>query len=349
MTLPVETEQRDDETGVKRKKHTGRTVIIVMAIIVLIAAVLSGSYIANLAGSFNSKTEKIESAFPEESTRPQKSEVTSGPPAKNILLMGSDSRGAAPDSQTAAPSDQRSDVLMLVHIPSDRKNVYSISLMRDLWVSIPGHGEAKINAALALGGVPLVVQTVESILSQRIDHVASLDFEGFKGLTEALGGVEVNSNVAFSTGPFSYVAGTNTLSGDKALAFVRERYAFPDGDYQRVRNQQAFIKGVLAKTINADTLSNPVTVSNLVNVFSPFVAVDKSLDAAALGSLAVELKDVRPQNMTMFTLPTGGIGTSVDGQSIVFSDKTAVQEVSKALTEDKLSDYIAAKNLQNGN
>lgn len=349
MTLPVETEPRDDETGVKRKKHTGRTVIIVVAVIVLIAAVLSGSYIANLAGSFNSKTEKIESAFPEESTRPEKSVVTSGPPAKNILLMGSDSRGAAPASQTAAPSDQRSDVLMLVHIPSDRKNVYSISLMRDLWVSIPGHGEAKINAALALGGVPLVVQTVESLLNQRIDHVVSLDFEGFKGLTEALGGVEVNSNVAFSTGPFSYAAGTNTLSGDNALAFVRERYAFPDGDYQRVRNQQAFIKGVLAKTINAETLSSPVTVSNLVNAFSPFVAVDKSLDAASLGSLAVELKDVRPQNMTMFTLPTGGIGTSVDGQSIVLIDKTAVQEISKALTEDKISDYIAANNLQNGN
>ena len=71
---------------------------------------------------------------------------------------------------------------MLVHIPADRSRIYSISPMRDLWINIPDHGEAKINAALAYGGVPLVVQTVESLLQQRIDQVVSIDFVGFKAL-----------------------------------------------------------------------------------------------------------------------------------------------------------------------
>lgn len=354
MTLPIEAEQQATEKGPRRQKERknrkGRAVLIVVAAMVLVAAVVAGGYIVNLAHSFDSKSEKIQSAFPEESTRPQKMEVKSGPPAKNILLMGSDSRGQNEvDAERGTPSDQRSDVMMLVHIPADRKNVYSISLMRDLWVTIPGHGEAKLNAALALGGVPLVVQTVESIFNQRIDHVATINFDGFKGLTEALGGVPVTSNIAFSAGPYSYAAGPNMLSGANALAFVRERYAFADGDYQRVRNQQAFIKGVIAKTINAETLSNPITINNLVNVFSPFVAVDKTLDAGALGSLAVELQAIRPQDMAMFTLPTRGTGTSADGQSIVLTDPDAIQKISAALAEDKLGDYIAANNFLNGN
>lgn len=352
--LPVAADQPATEQGQRPQKERtsrkGRTVLLGVAAMVLVAAIAAGGYVINLANSFDSKTEKIETAFPEESTRPQKADVQSGPPAKNILLMGSDSRGvSAVDAERGTPSDQRSDVMMLVHIPADRKNVYSVSLMRDLWVTIPGHGEAKLNAALALGGVPLVVQTVESIFNQRIDHVATINFEGFKGLTEALDGVPVTSNVAFSTGQYSYAAGPNMLSGEKALAFVRERYAFADGDYQRVRNQQAFIKGVIAKTINAETLSNPVTINNLVNVFSPFVAVDKTLDAGAIGSLAVELKGVRPQDMAMFTLPTRGTGTSADGQSIVITDPNAIQKISAALAEDKLGDYIAANNFQNGN
>lgn len=352
--LPITSDHPATERGQRREKERasrrGLILLLGVAAMIIIAATVAGGYVINLANSFDSKSEKIETAFPEESTRPEKGDVQSGRSAKNILLMGSDSRGVSEvDAEKGTPSDQRSDVMMLVHIPADRKNVYSVSLMRDLWVTIPGHGEAKLNAALALGGVPMVVQTVESIFNQRIDHVATINFEGFKGLTEALGGIPVTSSVAFSAGHYSYDAGPNILSGEKALAFVRERYAFPDGDYQRVRNQQAFIKGVIAKTINAETLSNPVMINNLVNVFSPFVAVDKTLDAGAIGSLAVELKDVRPQDMAMFTLPTRGTGTSADGQSIVITDADAIQRISIALAEDRLGDYIATNNFQNGN
>ena len=72
-----------------------------------------------------------------------------------------------------------------------------MSIMRDNWVPIDGHGYNKINAALAFGGVPLMVSTVENFIDTRIDHVAVIDFEGFKGLTDALGGVTVSSPVAF--------------------------------------------------------------------------------------------------------------------------------------------------------
>ena len=94
-------------------------------------------------------------------------------------------------------------------------------------------------AALAFGGVPLMVQTVESLLGQRLDHVVFMDFEGFKGLTDAVGGVTIDVKVPFTAGQTSDIhfnAGPQTMNGDQALAFVRERYAFADGDYQRVRD-----------------------------------------------------------------------------------------------------------------
>ncbi len=355
MSLLFGTETATPQSGKNgiRQRAKVRNVLIGVASLVLIATIVAGTYLFNLSQTYNSNIGTIESAFPEESTRPQKTAPANGASAVNILIMGSDNRGAAPiDAANETATDQRADTLMLLHIPADRKNVYGISLMRDLWVDVPGHGEAKINAALALGGVPLMVQSVESIFGQRIDHVAMVDFAGFKGLTDALGGVDVNVSAPFTSSGESqavFTRGVNTLNGEQALAFVRERYAFADGDYQRVRNQQAFLKGVITKTINADTVSDPVKINNLVTAISPFVSVDKGLDAATVGGIAIELKGIRPQNMVMFTLPTLGIGTSADGQSIVLPHPEAIDSISTALTNQTLGAYVAANKYQNGN
>ncbi|MDQ0677293.1 LCP family protein required for cell wall assembly [Arthrobacter pascens] len=358
MTLPPDAQEQTPDAGllhgkVGRKK--GRSVLIGFAALVVAAGLVGGGYLFNLAQTFNSETTKIESAFPEESTRPQKTEPVNGTPAMNILVMGSDTRGSSElDVDTQAATDQRADTLMLVHIPADRKNVFAVSLMRDLWVDIPGKGESKINAALALGGVPLMVQTVESLFQQRIDHVAMVDFEGFKGLTDALGGVEVDVRVPFApaSGPMKghfYPSGVNTLNGDEALAFVRERKSFSDGDYQRVRNQQAYLKAVIDKTIARETLTNPVTVNSMVSAVSPFVSVDKGFDAAAVGSLALGLQGIRQKDTVMFTLPTLGTGTSLDGQSIVVADNNAISEIATALSKDQLGAYVTAHSLESGN
>jgi LCP family protein required for cell wall assembly len=355
MTLPTETHNPSAESSSHRPKNgkkTARNVLLGFAAAVLIVGLVAGVYVFNLAQTFNSGTTKIDNAFPEESTRPQKA---AGNTAMNILVMGSDTRGSSEvDVETDASADQRADTLMLVHIPADRKKVYAISLMRDLWIDIPGKGESKINAALAYGGVPLMVQTVESLFQQRIDHVAMIDFEGFKGLTDALGGVEVDIKIPFAphSGPMAghvYEAGKRTLNGDEALAFVRERKAFSDGDYQRVRNQQAYLKSIISKVIARETLTNPVTISNMVSAVSPFVSVDKSFDAAAIGNLALGMKDVRAQDTVMFTLPTLGTGTSTDGQSIVLADTTAISDIAAALSKDQLDGYVTAHALEKGN
>lgn len=280
---------------------------------------------------------------------------TPEPPAValNILLVGSDSR--VNERATAAAgnaSDQRGDALVFLHLPADRQGVYGISIMRDLWVAIPGHGEAKINSALSLGGLPLMTRTVEALLGAHIDHTVMLDFQGFAAMTDALGGVDVLVKQSFTAtvdDKVHFPAGVNRLNGRQALAFVRERHAFADGDYQRVRNQQTFLKAVMAKMAAEGGLANRDTVRKLVRTVLPHVTLDASFSVASLEDLAFSLRKTAPGRGVFFTLPTAGTGTSLDGQSIVLQDPAATAALSAALRSGKLAGYVAANKLQNGN
>jgi len=325
----------EEPRGRRRKLSTGAKALIVIASVlvgVLVIAVAGiGVYASRLANTFDDNATKIEEAFPAETTRP--APVESG--AMNILLMGSDSRADATTIDDASSSDQRTDSMMLVHVDADRQNVYVMSIMRDLYVPIPGRGSNKINAAFAYGGSPLTVQTVEQLLGVRIDHVAIVDFEGFKGMTTALGGVQVSSPQAFRAGDFSYVQGPNDLEGDAALAFVRERHAFADADFTRVKNQQAFVRGLANTILSRSTLTDPGKISAFVTAMSPYLTVDKQFDVGTIASLGVSLRSIDSSSMHFFTVPTAGTGT-VGGQSIVNVDQAGLDAVKAALLDDSL-------------
>ncbi|GAA4364755.1 LCP family protein [Paeniglutamicibacter cryotolerans] len=335
-------EQYEDEP---KKRRPVRMIIFGAIALVLIAALAAGGYLFSLARSFDGQSQKIHDAFPAEENRPQ----STG--AVNILLLGNDTRAAnAPGENLASiPNGGRSDTMMLVHIPKNRKGVYVTSIMRDTWLNIPGKGEHKINAAFALGGVPLAVQTLEELLGTRIDHVASIDFESFKGLTDALGGVMIDNPIPFNSDQLHgqhFAKGPQLMDGKEALAFVRERHAFKDGDYQRVRNQQQFIKSVLGELLAKDTLLNPGRISDVVSEISPYIAVDDSLDALKIGQIAASMGGVRPGSMHFFTLPTKGTGRSPDGvQSIVVPDMNAIDDMAKALKNDNMAAFLKSHDL----
>jgi LCP family protein required for cell wall assembly len=280
---------------------------------------------------------------------------TPEPPAValNILLVGSDSRvNERAAAAAGGVSDQRGDALVFIHLPADRQGAYGISIMRDLWVDIPGHGAAKVNAALSLGGLPLMTKTVETLLGAHIDHTVMLDFQGFAALTDALGGVDVDVKQPFTATADDKVyfpAGVNRLNGRQALAFVRERHAFADGDYQRVRNQQTFLKAVMAKIAARGQLADRDTVRKLVTTVLPHVTLDASFTLKSMEDLAYSLRTTAPGRAVFFTLPTAGTGTSRDGQSIVLQDPAATAAVSAALGSGTLAGYVAAHKLQNGN
>jgi LCP family protein required for cell wall assembly len=278
-------------------------------------------------------------------------ELRPGP--MNILVLGSDIRGNAREAlqrqeATGERADQRSDMIMLVHIPADRRKVYGISIMRDSWVKIPGHSDSRINESLTLGGPRLVADTVSSLLNTHIDHYAMLDFDGFKKLTDALGGIDVNVTVPF-TATFetqhTFTPGMNKLDGQAALEFVRERKAFPDGDYQRVRNQQTYVRSVIAQLLHAGKFNDPAITRELIKVISPHLIVDPGFDATALATVAYALRGTDPAASVFFTLPTAGTGTSPDGESIVLPDYGGIAEVAAALKADGLAGYAEAHGL----
>lgn len=163
-----------------------------------------------------------------------------------------------------------------------------------------------------------------------------------KGLSDALGGVEVNIKTGFTPsvlkGKVTSQPGKNLLDGEKALAFVRERRSFPDSDYTRV-------KALLSKTNSKETLTNPVRINNIVDGMSPNVSVDRDFDVRTIGGLAFQFKDLREKDTIMFTLPNPGRRTSADGQSIVVADQAAIFGIANAIGQDKLGAYVTENGL----
>lgn len=249
------------------------------------------------------------------------------------VLMGSDSRG----------KDQgRSDTLMIAYLPGDRKHVYLVSVPRDLWVAIPGHGEAKVNAAYSFGGVPLVVQTLEQMLGVRMDHTALIDFNGYVGLTEALGGVEVVNKHAGSWNGFDFPKGTITIKGKQALAYVQERYDLPNGDLDRNERQRAVTKAIIQKAMGAGVLTNPTKFAEISAQLKTFLTFDESLTDAELRNTAFGMKITSAADVVSLSAPVGAPGTSADGQWIWTYDAAAMGQLADAMRNDTMAEYAAA-------
>jgi polyisoprenyl-teichoic acid--peptidoglycan teichoic acid transferase len=324
----------DPASTPKPKKKRDRIKVAFFSVLAVFAVVVVvvGLFGWNLWSSFD-KAKKIQDAFPT-GERPA---AVAG--AQTILLLGSDTRGSSDEDEVSG----RSDTIMVVNVPADHQSVSVMSIMRDNWVEIPGHGEAKINAAMALGGVPLVVETVEKFIDARIDHVAIVDFESFAGMADALGGVTVDNPKEFTAVSGEHFdEGKITLRGDDALAFVRERKAFATGDYQRAANQQRFMKGLLSEVLSADTLLNPFRMSSLVSEVSPFLSVDAGVDPGYLLSTLWNARDIRSSDVHFFTSPTLGTGWR-SGQSVVLPDWDQIDVVRKALRDGTLSEYEPPK------
>lgn len=333
------TDYAHEPTTRRKKRGPVRKFFVFIAWLLAIAALIGGAlYVA--VTMWLGDVDRVSTTQPAELVRPAAGEGV------NILLLGSDARdtsGGAPTENDLAGS--RTDSIMVAQV-SPTGEVTVMSIMRDNWVDIQGYGEAKINAAMAFGGLPLTVNTVENFIGARIDHVAIVDFASFVGLTDAVGGVTVNNPQAFTTadGGHSFEAGEITLTGDEALGFVRERYAFTDGDYQRARNQQLFMRGLAQQLLTPSTVTNPKKLLDTATALQPYLTLDEGFDAATVRKLAWAARGASGDKLTFFTSPTLGTGTSADGQSIVIPDEAELQLVRKAFAAGTVHEY--AKNAE---
>jgi LCP family protein required for cell wall assembly len=184
----------------------------------------------------------------------------------NWLLVGSDSRSDLTEQQQAdlatggEVGSGRTDTILLVHIPGllSTEPATMVSIPRDSYVDIPGYGMDKLNAAFAVGGAPLLAQTVEQSTGLRLDHYAELGFAGFGRVVDALGGVTVCPPYPIND-PLAGIdlpAGCQMLNGPEALGYVRTR-ATPRADLDRMVHQREFMSAMLQRAGNPAVWLNP--------------------------------------------------------------------------------------------
>ncbi|UGQ15442.1 LCP family protein [Yinghuangia sp. ASG 101] len=207
---------------------------------------------------------------------------------------------------------------MLLHLSADRRQAYIVSIPRDAWVPVPGRGEAKVNAAFSWGGPPLLIDTLQRLTDIRADHFAAIDWEGFKRLTDALGGVDivVDADVPAGADNRAWTAGRHHMNGTEALEYVRERKGLPRGDLDRVERQHTFMRAVFEKLLGGGLLDDPLDLPHLLDALTGAISVDDRLSNADLRDLVWGLRNLRGDDVRFMTAPVSGFRT-VDGQDAV--------------------------------
>lgn len=266
---------------------------------------------------------------------PTSSPAPSGPPI-NILLLGSQTRdgqlGQFGDSNSTGSfggslGTDLSDTSMLLHISGDRQHAIVVSIPRDTLVDRPscpsrdgkgtiaGQHRAMFDASMSLGGPLCAAATVEQYFHVRVDHFVRLDFNGFRKIVSYLGGVEVCVPPGGIDDPFSHLvlpAGRHLVTGDEALAFVRDRHGIGDGsDLGRIEMQKMFLTSLIAKIEDAGTLQDATKLYQLADITTSSITTDDALGSvSALLDLASQVRDLKPHAIDFVTMPT--VQDSVD-------------------------------------
>ncbi len=254
------------------------------------------------------------------------------------LLVGSDSRqGLTPEQQAELGTggdigNGHTDTILLVHVPavwSDTPTTM-VSIPRDSYVEIPDYGSNKINTAFAVGGAPLLAQTLEQATGVRLDHYAEVEFDGFARLVDAVGGVTMCPAEPISD-PLAGIelpAGCQKLNGRNALGFVRTR-ATPRADLDRMVNQRQFMSALMHRAASPAVLLNPLRWSPMANAAADSLTVDSDDHIWDLARLGWALRG----DLTTTTVPIGEF-TGSDSGSVVVWDEEIANELFVALKSD---------------
>lgn len=316
----------------RRRRGKGFVAGIVAVVLVVLGGAAFGGYTL-YKQSLADNVEVIGDPFAglDEESRPEPAPAAGETSALNILVLGCDSRTSGGDPSLC--DGTRTDAILLLHLAADRESATAVSIPRDSWVPVEGHGEAKINAAYAYGGAPLMIQTVEQVTGVRIDHFAVTDFAAFTKLTDALDGVRLTRPDG-NGGTYHEV-----LNGEEALAFVRERKSLSNGDFGRVQRQQAWIRAIVQKVNN--NRRDPVKMTQFLEAVSKAIAADPAFDLTRMEELFEEAREISSDDITFLTAPTACCSTSTDGQSIVTIVPEQFDPLMKSIAKDEVDKYVS--------
>jgi LCP family protein required for cell wall assembly len=283
-----------------------------------------------------------------------------------MLLVGSDSRAFVQNptqikafGSASVQGGQRSDVTMVARFVPATKSVTVLSIPRDLWVDIPANssdisGMNRINAAYD-SGPDLLVQTIEDVLHIPINHYASVNFDGFSGMVNALGGVTMNFPTEVKdayTGLDVTTLGCQVVNGTTALQLVRARhleyknsndYWEYDGlsDFSRIQRQDAFFRAVLAK-VNS-SITNPFAINGFISAAVGNMTIDDTISKTDLFHIATEFRGLASSHLVTETLPTtsfvtdGGADVLKEAQPYADTMITAFNQIGEPKNKPKPS------------
>jgi len=312
----------DAETGKRKGKVKVRhTVAKVVTSTLVIIALVTGLTVVFLYRHYNSNLDSEDltnSIGTPTGLDKTKWPAPSGP--INILVMGSDNRDAPGDHvDNLTGIGQRSDTTILLHLSADRSRAYGVSIPRDSIVnrpncldndgkqiSVPETG-AMWNDAFNVGGPACTIRQFESLTHVPIDHWIVVDFAGFKGMVDALGGVDVclPHAVNDSVGHITLPAGTHKFSGTQALDYVRERHDLGNGsDIGRMKRQQAFIASMVHQVVSADMLAKPFSLLRFLDAATKSIHLDEGLGSLKkLAGLGLKFRHIGLDKIQFVTTP----------------------------------------------
>lgn len=248
-------------------------------------------------------------------------------PGTTYLLAGSDARGGTDGIPQDGTEGQRTDTIMLLTEPPSGP-ASLISLPRDTYVDIPGHGPAKLNAAFAYGGAPLLVRTVEQLTGIHVDHYVEVGLGGVAQIVDAVGGVTLCFDPSVDKVDFPIndpdsglvwqAPGCQTVGGTTAVAFARMRKADREGDIGRARRQQELISALSSQVSVRSLVLRPGRQVTLLDAGLGALQVDEGTNIVDLGRLALAFRAATGPGGVRGTPPIanpdyrpGGVGSTV--------------------------------------
>lgn len=266
----------------------------------------------------------------------------------NVLVVGSDSR-ANTGGRYGDVAGQRNDVTMVVHVEPGPRKVSLLSIPRDLLIPIADIGrQDKINAAFS-GGPGRVAKTIEQNFGIPINHYLLVDFNGFKGIVDALGGIrfdfpypsrDMDNTGHNMSGLDIRRPGCQRLNGTQALSLARSRdFSYlkdgqwrwdPNGDLGRVRRQQAFLQGVLKQGLSQG-LTNPLKANSFIGAVVGDLTKDNGMKITEIVSTAARFRSFSPSSMATYTLPTQPLWVGKSYRGELLKQAEAQEVVAKFL------------------
>ena len=248
------------------------------------------------------------------------------------LLVGSDSREGLTAAERKAigvggdAKGRRTDSIILVHTPGGSGKPVLISVPRDSYLRIPGHGRNKVNAAYAIGGPKLLAQTLEQATGLPIDGYVEIGFGGFAGVVDSLGGVEVcvKRDIKDKKAHIDLKKGCQTLDGKNALGYVRARYFDPKGDLGRAERQRQFLGAVMKKAATPATVVLPWRWWNFTHTAASSVVVGEDTSLVDTSRILSTMRKVSSDEALSLVVPLSSTNTTTRaGSSVIWDDKRA--------------------------